>query len=239
MTMQVEKLEIKDSDVFDTGSKWYARMVELRQLHTNSHHNVHRHHWIPCYVVFQYAKRYYEEGVPYREFADRIFPQEPIRLSPQAHTLMHFLIWNALKDRYKGCMKKAFERMVQECPCTSEPYASALAEYIQEAYDDNPINKIPVYTGIHGKQLRHLCHRTWIKDFKGVITWPKFQHHFMRKCREANEALDSKKWKNKKPKDLMPTKNAVIVDAKKKPHKKHRHKGKPKIVYTSSAPYNK
>lgn len=237
--MQIEKLEIKDSDVFNTGSKWYTRMVELRDsLRTSSHHG-HRHHWIPCYVVFLYAKRYYEEGMPYREFADSIFPQEPISLSPQAHTLMHFLVWNAVKDRYKSGMKKAFERMVQECPCTSEPYASTLAEYIQEAYDDNPINKIPAYTGIHGKQLRHLCHRIWMKDFKGVITWPKFQHHFMRKCREANEAQGNKKWKNKKPKNLIPVKNAVIVEAKKKPHKKKckKHKEQFGIVYTSYTPY--
>lgn len=187
----MEKLKIPDEAVFDTESVWYSRAKNLYEVwSTRKMDGGHRHHWIPCAVVARilmpgrHAKNY-------RDIADEIFPQKTVRMPVSAHTLLHYYIWKAALPKFRHVMKSGFMALYSMTPLNDQyldtlkclldaedivikkrpPKAPKREDYI------NPIAVPTVFNSVF--EARQECSRAW-KRYSGPLTWPKFQHRFMK-----------------------------------------------------------
>lgn len=199
--------QISDSTVFNIKSDWYKQAVALfKECAAKNYTAGHRHHWIPCAIVAEFLFKKHRPA-NYRDITDKAYPQLLIRMPVNAHILIHYYIWRAVKSRFKQKMRYAFEKLCGMADPLGE-YAvelniclkSGKLRRIREKrsspkksigmMDPGIASSTPflkdIPRGITPAAAHKLCVEAW-KVYTGSYTWPKFQHNFMKAFRAARK----------------------------------------------------
>lgn len=214
--MDIEK--IPDTAVFNIESNWYKQAVALfSECASKNYTSGHRHHWLPCAIIAEFL---FKKCRPdnYRDIVDEKYPQKLVRMPVNAHILIHYYIWRAVKRKFRRKMEYAFGKLcgmkdpngeyfaeLDTCIKTGkapkihdwkkpQKQAAGDAPHPQEN-TASPLQSIPENI-THSAALK-LCSEAW-KRYTGPHKWPKFQHDFMKQFHPIWKIQRKKRRKEKR-----------------------------------------
>lgn len=213
--MDIEK--IPDTAVFNVESNWYKQAVALfNECAAKNYTTGHRHHWIPCAIIAEFI---FKKNRPdnYRDIVDEKYPQQLVRMPVNAHILIHYYIWRAVKGKFKRKMEYAFSKLCRMKNPTGE-YAAELDICIKTGKASKirekkillktpgvlPAAQLPgisprlenIPENIARMDALKLCSNAW-KEYDGPYKWSKFQHDFMKQFRPIWKIQRKKKRKKR------------------------------------------